>query len=385
MKVIISVGGRWHAFNLAQQLLKRDYLKFIITSYPRFITRKWGLPDNKVKSVFIKEILERGWRKLPQFIQIIYNPQFFLCDLFDKLASQKLEECDIFTVWAGFGLNSFKKAKSFGAKIVLECGSSHINYSQKILKEEYEIFGIKPGFDVLAHPKIIEKILKEYEETDYIAIPSSFVKRTFLENNISESKLLTIPYGVDLANFRQIPKDDNVFRIIFAGTICLRKGVQYLLKAFKELNLPNSELLLLGNISPEFIPILEKYKNVQNIKIKKASHFELYKEYSQGNVFVLPSIEEGFARVILEAMACGLPVICTTNTGGEDIVRDGVDGFIIPIRDVEKLKEKIVYLYENQDICKKMGESAKERVSQGFTWDDYGNKMIEAYNKIIKK
>jgi glycosyltransferase involved in cell wall biosynthesis len=385
MRVIISVGGRWWAFNLAQQLLKRDYLKFIITSYPKFITRKWGLPDEKVKSIFIKEILERGWRKLPQFIQNIYNPQFFLCDLFDKLASKKIEECDIFTAWAGFGLNSFKKAKSFGAKIVLECGSTHINYSQKILKEEYEIFGIKPRFDVVAHPKIIEKILKEYEETDYIAIPSSFVKRTFLENNISESKLLTISYGVDLTNFRQIPKEDNIFRIIFAGTICLRKGVQYLLKAFKELNLPNSEILFLGNISPELIPILEKYKNMQNIKIKKVSHFELYKEYSQGSVFVLPSIEEGFARVIPEAMACGLPVICTTNTGGEDIVRNGIEGFIIPIRDVEKLKEKLLYLYENPEICRQMGESAKERVSQGFTWDDYGNKMIDAYNKIIKK
>ena len=83
-------------------------------------------------------------------------------------------------------------------------------------------------------------------------------------------------------------------------------------------------------------------------------------------------------------MACGLPVICTTNTGGEDIVRDGIDGFIIPIRDVEALKEKLIYLYENPDICKAMGQSAKERVSKGFSWDDYRERMVKEYERILE-
>jgi len=84
-----------------------------------------------------------------------------------------------------------------------------------------------------------------------------------------------------------------------------------------------------------------------------------------------------------QAMACGLPVIATTNTGAEDIIRDGKDGFVIPIRDVEKLKEKLIYLYENPEICRKIGESAKQRVSQGFTWDDYGDKIINIYENIL--
>ena len=77
-------------------------------------------------------------------------------------------------------------------------------------------------------------------------------------------------------------------------------------------------------------------------------------------------------------------MICTTNTGGEDIVRDGKDGFIIPIRDTEALKEKLVYLYESPKIRESMGQSAKERVSGGFTWDDYGEKMVREYERIIK-
>ena len=102
------------------------------------------------------------------------------------------------------------------------------------------------------------------------------------------------------------------------------------------------------------------------------------------SVFTIASIEEGLALVIPQAMACGLPVIATTNTGAEDIVRDGEDGFIVPIRDVRVLKEKLLYLYENKEMRRAMGQSAKERVSTGFTWDDYGDKIMVAYERILK-
>jgi glycosyltransferase involved in cell wall biosynthesis len=82
-------------------------------------------------------------------------------------------------------------------------------------------------------------------------------------------------------------------------------------------------------------------------------------------------------------MACGLPVICTTNTGGADLVREGRDGFILPIRDVEAIKEKILYFYENPEAARSMGESARRRVAAGFSWSDYGRRMIAAYQSIL--
>ncbi|MBI2278871.1 MAG: glycosyltransferase family 4 protein [Candidatus Brennerbacteria bacterium] len=384
MKVAISVGGRFHLFNLAQQLLKRGLLSQLITSYPKFEVMKYEIPREKIDSVIVKEIFERGWKKLPSFLQNLYNPQFCIHEVFDKIAFRHLVRADIVVGGSSMFLHTLQKAKNAGSVAIVEHGSSHIVFQNNILEEEYRRFNVKIRPFYLPHPKIIEKELKEYEEADYISIPSQFVKRTFLEKGIPESKLIQVPYGVDLSQFRQVPKTDKVFRVVFAGGISLRKGVPYLLHAFEELNLPNSELLLVGGINDEMAPFLKKHEG----KFKwvgRVPQANLYKYYSQSSVFVLPSIEEGLAMVQLQAMACGLPVIATTNTGAEDVVRDEKDGFIIPIRNVEVLKSKILYLYEHPEERELMGRFAKEHVASGFTWSDYGEKMINEYGKVLKE
>jgi len=88
--------------------------------------------------------------------------------------------------------------------------------------------------------------------------------------------------------------------------------------------------------------------------------------------------------VVLEAMAVGLPVICSTNVGAKDVVREGIDGFIVPIRDTEALKEKIIFLYEHPQLCKEMGEAARENVIRNYTWQHYGERIIETYKKIYE-
>lgn len=379
MKIVVSVGGRFHAFNLAQQLLKSGYLERLITSYPKFLVKKWGIPAEKTKSIFIKEILQRSANRFPPFLLQIYNPQFFIDNLYDRLAARRISDADIFVGFFSCALHSIRRAKKSGMKTVLDHGSSHLVYQRDVLKEEYERFG-QSGY--LPHPKTIKNALFAYEEADYIGVPSLFVKRTFLEKGIPESKLIHVPYGVDLRQFKQVPKEDKIFRVVFAGGMTLRKGVHYLLRAFSELNLPNSELMLIGAMANEMKPFFKNYEGQFNY-VGRKNQSELYQYYSQGSVFVLMSIEEGLAIVQPQAMACGLPVICSANTGGEDIVRDGKDGFVIPIRDVNKLKEKLLDLYNNQEICREMGQSAKARVSSGFTWDDYGIKTIAAYQRIL--
>ncbi len=384
MKVTLSVIGRFHIFNLAQQLLKRDALARLITSYPKFEVVKYGIPRDKVRSIVSKEILQRGWNKLPLFLRKVYNPQYFIHEVFDILSSRSLVPSDIFVGGSSAALHSLKRARAIGMATVLERGSSHILYQDQLLEEEYKNYGAHLSRIDRPHPKIIEKELQEYELTDYISVPSSYAKRTYIERGIPERKLIQIPYGVDLSAFKQIPKEDSVFRVVFAGGMSLQKGVHYLLRAFAELKLPNSELMLIGAMNDEIKPFFKKYEGSYSY-IGHVPQRDLYRYYSQGSVFAIASIQEGLALVQPQAMACGLPIIATTNTGAEDIIREGKDGFIIPIRDAAALKEKILFMYKHPDICRTMGQSAKERVSRGFTWDDYGDKMIAEYERILEE
>ena len=381
MHVTISVGGRFHAFNLAQQLLKRGYLRRLITSYPKFVVKQYGIPPSMVKSLVIKELLERGWRKLPASLRNAYNPQYLIHEVFDRLASNCLESSQLVVGWSSFFLHTMRRAKKLGAVTVLFRGSSHMLYQQQILKEEYERLGVKP---TLPHPLIVEKELQEYEYADYIAVPSSFVKRTFVERGVPEGKLIHVTLGVDLEEFRQVPKEDESFRVVYAGSMSIQKGVHYLLQAFSELELPNSELLLVGGMQDEMRSFFQRYEGGFRW-IGPVPQRVLYKHYSQGSVFVLPSVQDGFGMVIPQAMTCGLPIICTENTGGSDIIRDGVDGFIVPIRETEALKEKLLLLYENPDMCQKMGMSAQEQVAHGFTWDSYGERIVSAYEQALSR
>lgn len=379
MQVTISVCGRFHAFYLAQQLLKRGYLKRLITSYPKFEVTKYGIPKDKIRSIVIKELMWRGWLKGPLFLKNMYDPQNLILGVYDKWASHLYTKSDICVGFAGCSLNTIRKAKDIGSITILERGSAHMAYQSELLNEEYDMIGLRPQ---LPHPKVLENELCEYDEVDYISIPSSFVKRSFLEKGISQKKLIHIPYGVNLDDFRPITKEDNKFRIVYSGIMSVQKGVHYLLQAVAELRLPNSELLLVGGMADEMKPFFRKYEGHYKY-IGHVPQGELYKYYSQGSVFVMMSIQEGLAMVQPQAMACGLPVICTTNTGGEDIVRDTLDGFIISIRDVEALKGILIHLFENPDICKAMGQSAYNRVRKGFSWDDYGDRMVREYEKIL--
>ena len=300
MKAVVAVPGKFHGFDLARELDARGVLARLITSYPRFAASRGGIPKEKIRSIVVKEVLERGWKKLPSFARSAWNPQYAILELYDRLASRLLLPCDISVGWSSASLHTMRRAKErYGAVTVLERGSSHIVRQTEILREESRLTGVRVRY---AHPKVVEKELREYEEADYISIPSLFVKNTFLEQGVPESKLIHVPYGVDLSRFRQVPKEDGVFRVVFAGGMILRKGVHYLMQAFAELKLPNSELLLIGTPSDEMRPFFEKYQGSYRF-LGHVPQRELYKHYSQGSVFAMMSIEEGLAMVVAQAIS----------------------------------------------------------------------------------
>jgi glycosyltransferase involved in cell wall biosynthesis len=381
MKVTVSVFGRFHAFNLAQQLQKQGYLYKLISSYPTFEISKYGIDKNFIHSLAYLEVISRSWQRVPAWMKGDRNLDLWFLEQFDRTVKNYLSPgFDLFVGWSGASFWSLHQAKKMGAKTIIERGSSHMQYQTAILEEEYERWGLK---FTQTHPGVYEREIQSYSDADKIAIPSLFVKRTFLEQGIPENKLIHVPYGTSITEFYPVPKQDNIFRVIHCGGITLRKGVQYLLQAFYELNLPDAELWLVGTISPEIEPNLAKYQSDRIICKGNHPQSQLRFFYSQCSVFCLASIEDGFGMVIPQAMACGLPVIHTTNTGGEDIVRDGIDGFCVPIRNVDTLKEKILFFYEHLERQKEMGKNALEQSIKAITWDVYGEKIAKAYMNTV--
>lgn len=385
MKVTISVWGRFHAFNLAQQLQKRGYLHELISTYPVFAITQYDIDRNLIYSLWALEVLSRSWYRLPLWLRGNRNLQLYFLEQFDRSVAEYLSSktdyfsrSDIFVGWSGANFWSIQRAKALGAKTVIERGSSHMHYQTKVLKEEYEKWGLE---FTETHPGIYQREIESYAEADRIAIPSLFVKRTFLEQGVPDGKLIHIPYGTSLEGFYPTLRESNIFRVIHCGALSLRKGVQYLLRAFYELNLPDAELWLVGEITPHIKPFLAKYQSDRIVIKGVYPQNKLHLLYSQCSIFCLASVEDGFGMVIPQAMACGLPIIHTTNTGGADIVREGIDGFCIAIRDVDALKEKILFFYENPDQQKAMSKNALKQARQSLSWDIYGERMIDAYLK----
>ena len=260
-------------------------------------------------------------------------------------------------------------------------GSSHILYQDEILAEEYARYSVP--YEPIPQ-WAIEKELQEYEEADLITVPSTFAYRSFVYKGVPESKLAKLPYGADLSLFHPLPKEDDMFRVLYVGSMSLQKGIPHLLEAFAGLDLPRFELVLVGGLQEEVKPFFKRYQGGFRYLgfLRRA---ELYHHYSQASVFVIASIQEGLALVQAQAMACGLPVVATTNTGAEDLFTDGIEGFIVPIRDAEALREKVLYLYGHPKVRDEMAQAALQRVQSIGGWNEYGRKVIATYRSLLER
>ena len=197
----------------------------------------------------------------------------------------------------------------------------------------------------------------------------------------SEMCIRDSPYGVDLKKFTpsSVPKCVGPYaNILFVGQVGLRKGIPELLSAFSDLK-AGANLTLVGPLErglPE--PIQRDVKVMGPIPMPALPNY-----YREADIFCLPSWEEGFPLVLLQAMACGLPVVATEETGAGDIITSGVDGELVPAGDVPALREALDRLVSNPELAATMGSAARERVSNGFDWNSYGGRALDAYEKLI--
>jgi glycosyltransferase involved in cell wall biosynthesis len=388
MKIIISAGGRFHAIQLACQMATRkNLLNFFSFSY----TKKDALFLDKSNVSVIRscKILDMLFLKLRLYR--FMNPSIFnnfKDDFFDNLVNKQLKKFpsfDLFVGWSHYSLRSMQTARKKGAIIVIESGSSHIQEQQQLLEEEYKKWNIT--FNPI-HPDVIAKMTYEYECTDYIMTLSTASRTSFIKHGISPQKLLQSTCGIDVDYFLSQPKElnrDKKFRVIFVGLVNLRKGIPYLIEAWNKINLPASlsELVIVGPIQKDMAQLLPQLTLKKNIVFYGPTNRETLKKiYYQSSLFVLPSVEDGFGMVMGEAMACGLPVICSTNTGAPDVIDDRIHGFLVPPQNSCVLAEKIGWFYKHQFACKNMGNEGRRRILD-FTWNNYGENINNIYQKIL--
>jgi glycosyltransferase involved in cell wall biosynthesis len=373
MKVIILSGGKFSSYDQASAAAAHGVLlKFIAGRFDRRDTR---IPFSLIKSVPLPAYIGYWWRRIP--ILNRWVPYNFISDnLFDVLSSRYVEPCDVFHGWNHYCLRGQRRARALGAKTIVHRGSAHPRAQYRILAEEWARFDLKyPATSNL----LIEKQELEYAEADFVMVPSRFAYQSMVEEGVPKAKLLLLPYGANLQAFQPQPKLNDTFRVLFAGMLSLQKGLYYLLEAWRQLALPDAELVLAGTFRENFKPVFAQYANEVTC-LGWVDHWRMRSEYARASVFVLPSLQEGSAKVIYEAMACARPVIVTSHCGS--VARNGIDGFIIPLRDIEALKEKILYFYENRDEISRMGQAARERVLE-FSTKRYGDELVEIYWRIV--
>lgn len=379
MKVTISIGGPFPTpYRFAEFLEQRGWLERIISPMPRFRLGATTLPKDKLVTLPLYGYFNYGLSKLPYFKGVTPR-QYWFSEMFDHSAAERLGECDLFNGWCSTALHSMRRAKSQGAVTVLQTGSAHIVFQKELIEAEYAKFGIRRR---VTDPRIVEKGIQEYAEADYIVVPSSFIRNTLIARGVSATKI-SIAQDAVTRVLRTEPKQDKIFRVICVGRVEIRKGIPYLLEAFHRLHLPNSELVLVGGIQDEMLPILKQYTGSFR-SVGWAPDNKLARLYSQASVFILPSVEDGWGHVTLEAMSCGLPAIVSANAGSADTVQEGVNGFVVPACSAPAIMEKIEYLFENPELCQEMGRQARNLV-KGRTWETYGEQCHNIFATLLKK
>jgi glycosyltransferase involved in cell wall biosynthesis len=231
-------------------------------------------------------------------------------------------------------------------------------------------------------PPLLEVEAAEHRKAHRIVVASSFTRRTLIENGVPNEKIEINPYGVDTQRFSPSPRpcSGRQLRFVFLGALSARKGLPLLLRAWRSLSTEGAELWLVGPVSEANARLLKPMPGLK--VIGKIPHEELPALLRQCDVLVFPSYFEGFGLVILEALACGLPVIATEATAAPDLIKHGVEGYIVPTGDLEALRDALQRFIFSPSDLERMSCAAR-LCAERYSWDAYGDRWFEILHNMV--
>lgn len=235
--------------------------------------------------------------------------------------------------------------------------------------------------------KLIERNNREIRAAQYYLAPSDFVRKSLVYAGAEDSHIFTLPYGVDISAFScksyqsAEEMERRPLRFIYVGGMKERKGISYLLRAFSTIPRGKAVLTIVGAVD-ENRPELKVFSGVYE-PTGLLMHNEIPAELQKADVFVFPSLSEGLSLSVLEGAACGLPLIVSENSGANDCMTEGEEGFVIPIQSDEAIKEKVLWFCNHRDMIPIMGKKART-MAEKYSWDNYYKNLSDIIQKILE-
>ena len=280
-------------------------------------------------------------------------------------------------------LHTFQAAERLGLRRIYDLPIGYWRAAQQIFQEEREL---KPDWactltglnDSAAK---LERKDRELQLADLVVVPSDFVRSTLLEHNACRAPIAVVPFGSPpaLAALSQTPTSGPL-RVLYVGSLGQRKGLSYALDAVQALGAQVS-LTLIGRVTAaKCLPLqaaLGRHRWIETLP-----HDQILEQMRQHDVLLLPSLFEGYALVISEALSQGLPVLTTPNSGATQTIRDGVEGFIVPIRNSGAIAERLQQLVSNRDQLMAMRQACLRRAAE-LSWAGYEQGLRDAVRQAL--
>jgi glycosyltransferase involved in cell wall biosynthesis len=247
----------------------------------------------------------------------------------------------------------------------------------EVLQSEYGRLGIPFSPPI----ELIQREEEEYSIADHILVLSQFAKDTFIKYGFSERKVDVLRLGVELSSFSTVSsrKVTLPLKVLYFGNLSLRKGIPYLLEATQSFPRKKISVTLIGDIEPSLKPLLRNQSHVKLLRSLPQS--KLGAVIRDFDVFLFPTIEDGFGQTLLQAMACGLVPIVTLRCGAADIIECGRNGYIIPASSAGAIRNCLQNILENMDALESMKQEALNTASQ-FSWDNYSLSLHKWLERI---
>jgi glycosyltransferase involved in cell wall biosynthesis len=368
---VISGPGH-HAPAQIGALRSLGWLHRAARQYPRFLIE--GPGGESIAEARWFDLAQRaGWAALRRTpgLRRSEQLQYPFSLAYIHLALPAIEGSDLVLCWFQRSLEVLRAAEQRGVPRVLELPMNHIDAFLADVSEERRRWSISgPMFSAIP-ATLVHRMRRECQEAPAISVLSSYSRRTLLDHGVPASRVEVLPLGIDHERF--VPAEGRApgpLRLMFAGRVEALKGVAYLLQALALLPTADLEVFLVGPLMPEAPALLARFPDPR-VRVITATSAEMPAWYRRADVFVFPTLNDSFGLVLLEAMASGLPVIASETSGAPDIVREGVDGVVIPRRDPAALAERIGYFLEQPGRAAEMGARARERVLSAYTQAHY--------------